>query len=64
MDAKSQISLYCTPDIGERMDKLIQSYNSDALIGSLHSRGELLEVLISRMERYYQQNGEIKSFLQ
>lgn len=63
MDKKTQINLYCTPGIGDRMDSLIKAYNEDALIGSIHSRGELLEILVAKMERYYQQNGEVKSFL-
>ena len=64
MDKKTQINLYCTPGLGDRMDQLIKQYNDDTMIGSIHSRGELVEVLISKMEKYLEKNGEIKSFLQ
>lgn len=58
----TQLNLYVSDDLGERIDNLIKSYNDSCLIGGIKSRGEFITCLISKLEKYEKDNGEIKSF--
>ena len=58
----TQLNLYVPADLGERIDKLIESYNDSVLVGKIRSRGEFITTLVSMVEAYENKNGEISSF--
>ncbi len=61
---KTQINLYCDATIPGRMDALISAYNENRFIGAMHSRGELLEALVLKLERYREQHDDMTSFFE